>query len=631
MCMWLVHACLLWTVLCSPVYGGGSFDECSVTASHTDVDSAKPMGRALAQRSFHTASHNVKDLRLHPQTLADSQQNPISVIKANRTSLTAAYDTESNGTLSGEYVPPKHPHESDPLQELPVPGLGEPEGHVELGEEKFAMYVLIPITTALIASLLIGNLLEKFHLAFLPESFTTLLVGVALGFYMTHYIGNTGMFTEEHALEESVGEILNLGLLPILMFDAGWGLQNKDFASQFEYIILYAIVGSLISWKVVMELTQFTGHLGFHNIKKWRTCCAFASLIAATDPVATLATYASLKVDPLLNILVFGDSTFNDAVAIVLFKIFNNDEIMGTAASNHGLNLYERINGGILWVFFGSIALGLSLGAMLLLLIRAFDMRKGQKALTIILLASAYSTFAIAEIVGLSGLICTVFCSSLLGIYARYHLSEQGNFLADSFVKQMATIMDHFVFLISGFCVVAIKAPEAYAFAWQLMIFVLIARAAGVYPMTFVANYLKRKTGRYLGKPEKDWHLISPGTCFMMWHASLRGGISLTLCLQLGDWVDADNGAGSLRTLRCATFLLICVFMVVFGGTTEFALKKMGIPIGNEDSDGKLYASEIDGSMKRRIEKFHSKVLVPLFAGNLQKHDLITRSATSWF
>jgi len=30
------------------------------------------------------------------------------------------------------------------------------------------------------------------------------------------------------------------------------------------------------------------------------------SLIAATDPVATLATYASLKVDPVLNVMVFG-------------------------------------------------------------------------------------------------------------------------------------------------------------------------------------------------------------------------------------------------------------------------------------------------------------------------------------
>ena len=33
--------------------------------------------------------------------------------------------------------------------------------------------------------------------------------------------------------------------------------------------------------------------------------------------------------DPLLNIMVWGDSTFNDAVAIVLFKVLNSDYMLG--------------------------------------------------------------------------------------------------------------------------------------------------------------------------------------------------------------------------------------------------------------------------------------------------------------
>ena len=46
----------------------------------------------------------------------------------------------------------------------------------------------------------------------------------------------------------------------------------------------------------------------------------FGSLISAVDPVATLAIFHALNVDPLLNMLVFGESILNDAVAIVLTR-----------------------------------------------------------------------------------------------------------------------------------------------------------------------------------------------------------------------------------------------------------------------------------------------------------------------
>ena len=36
------------------------------------------------------------------------------------------------------------------------------------------------------------------------------------------------------------------------------------------------------------------------------------------DPVATLAIFNALDIDPILNMLVFGESILNDAVAIVL-------------------------------------------------------------------------------------------------------------------------------------------------------------------------------------------------------------------------------------------------------------------------------------------------------------------------
>ena len=46
----------------------------------------------------------------------------------------------------------------------------------------------------------------------------------------------------------------------------------------------------------------------------------FGCLISAVDPVATLAIFHALDLDPTLNMLVFGESVLNDAVSIVMTK-----------------------------------------------------------------------------------------------------------------------------------------------------------------------------------------------------------------------------------------------------------------------------------------------------------------------
>lgn len=57
-----------------------------------------------------------------------------------------------------------------------------------------------------------------------------------------------------------------------------------------------------------------------HKSSPFSCSFAFGSMISAVDPVATLAIFHALNVDPTLNMLVFGESILNDAVAIVLTK-----------------------------------------------------------------------------------------------------------------------------------------------------------------------------------------------------------------------------------------------------------------------------------------------------------------------
>ena len=103
---------------------------------------------------------------------------------------------------------------------------------------------------------------------------------------------------------------------------------------------------------------------------------------------------------------------------------------------------------------------------------------------------------------------------------------------------------------------------------------------------------------------------------FMIWHAGLRGAIALTLCMQLGPWVDALDGPGTRHILQTATYFLICVFLLVFGGSTEAMLRYLNVPMGKETDSEKLYKSEVPGALQNGLASLHDNVFVPLFVGD---------------
>lgn len=92
---------------------------------------------------------------------------------------------------------------------------------------------------------------------------------------------------------------------------------------------------------------------------------AFASLLSATDPVATLAVFSSLKVHPTLYALVYGEAVINDAVAIVLYRTFT-----GFLTQEVTTNAMLWAVGTFLGILFLSVFVGLVFGLLATLAFR---------------------------------------------------------------------------------------------------------------------------------------------------------------------------------------------------------------------------------------------------------------------
>merc|ERR1719160_725409 len=140
-------------------------------------------------------------------------------------------------------------------------------------------------------------------------------------------------------------------------------MKHNDFANNFLYICIFAVLGTGISTLLIGSIVSITGSWGWHVITGAREAFAIAALISATDPVAMLAAFTIKKVEPRLNIMVLGESTINDAVAIAIFNMLNIDEPTAYWFFPSAAMSTFRL-------LFASIALGFLIAALLVVLFR---------------------------------------------------------------------------------------------------------------------------------------------------------------------------------------------------------------------------------------------------------------------
>uniref|UniRef100_A0A8C6JCI0 Sodium/hydrogen exchanger n=2 Tax=Melopsittacus undulatus TaxID=13146 RepID=A0A8C6JCI0_MELUD len=151
-----------------------------------------------------------------------------------------------------------------------------------------------------------------------PESCLLIFVGLIMGGIIY------GLNDKSPPVMDS--DIFFLYLLPPIVLDAGYFMPSRPFFENIGTILLYAVVGTI--WNVFgIGFSLY----GICQVKAFRLQdvsllhnLLFGSLIAAVDPVAVLAVFEEIHVNEKLHILVFGESLLNDAVTVVLYKLFRS-------------------------------------------------------------------------------------------------------------------------------------------------------------------------------------------------------------------------------------------------------------------------------------------------------------------
>ncbi len=358
-----------------------------------------------------------------------------------------------------------------------------------------------------------------------PSTVVLVLVGIALSFRTSQPI-------------ELTSDIILFIFLPPLLFEAAFHLDLRQLQRDTPTIALLAIVGVLLSTIVVGGIISVGTRLPLG------VALVFGALIAATDPVSVVAIFRKLGAPKRLEVLLEGESLFNDGTAIVLF---------GLAIEALSVGEFNFIDGIISFIIVsgGGIIVGLGLGWVASRMIAMVDDHLIGTTLTTVL---AFGAYLVAEQLHLSGVLAVVAAGLIAGSIGEKGMSPTTRLAVFNFWEYVTFLVNSAIFLMIGLQIEVSALWENRVLGLWAIVAVLIARAIGIYGLT--------SFGRSI--PSKWRHVLFWG--------GLRGAIALALALSL------PAAMGEYRnTLTLMTFSVVLFTLLVQGISMEGLLRKLGL------------------------------------------------------
>ena len=210
-------------------------------------------------------------------------------------------------------------------------------------------------------------------------------------------------------------------ILPPIIFHAGYSMRKKQFFDNLGSILTFALLGTILSTFIVAAIMWVITRAMTLEVHFLETLY-FGAIVSATDPVTILAIFQDLHVDSLMNGLVLGESLLNDAIAIVLcgaIEDYSKLIIDGEPDSFQTSALFLTIL-NFFTIFLGSVGLGALTGILTALLTKYTRVRDFQLLETSLFFLLSYSSYLIAEVAHMSGIVSILFCGIFQVLFSPF-------------------------------------------------------------------------------------------------------------------------------------------------------------------------------------------------------------------
>ena len=333
-------------------------------------------------------------------------------------------------------------------------------------------------------------------------------------------------------------QIILAMLVPPLVFEAAFHIRLQDLRRDFWLIITLAVPGVILTTLLVGGVVAWGTGLAVP------AALVFGAMVSATDPVSVVALFRRLGVPRRMQLLLEGESLFNDGTAIVMFSIMLGIAEAGTFDLVMSLRDFIRIAGG-------GVLIGIALGMLISQFINRIDDPLVETTLTTVL---AFGSYLIAEYLGVSGVLAVVAAGIVNGNAGPTGMSATTRVVVFNFWEYTAFLANSLVFLLIGLTTdVTIMIANWRAIVWAVFAAV-VARAVSIYGFSLFSREI----------PPKWKHVLFWG--------GLRGAIALALALSLPESGPLIAERGRLQAMA---FGLVLFSLLVQGASADWFVKRL--------------------------------------------------------
>lgn len=308
-------------------------------------------------------------------------------------------------------------------------------------------------------------------------------------------------------------DLLFLVLLPVLIYEAAFHFDLRDFSRNWRSILTLAAPGLAVGIFIAGGL--FFGIFAALGLPLGFTAALLvAAMLSATDPVAVISLFREVGAPKRLGVLMEGESLVNDGVAVVAFSVLL--VALGLDPAHHQLTTGFVVQ-FLSWEILGALLIGGAVGFAVSWLTGQIDDHLIEITLTTV---AAFGSFLLASEAHASGVMACLVAGMLTGNFgARHGMSASTRVSVISFWEYAAFLANSLIFLLVGLEVHLVRLIDRWLPILLLWLGLNLARGilvGGTLP------WLQRIEGKLRrGKP-----------LAIVW-GGLRGGIAMVLALSI--------------------------------------------------------------------------------------------------
>ncbi|CAN7771151.1 Na+/H+ antiporter [Caballeronia sp. LjRoot34] len=336
--------------------------------------------------------------------------------------------------------------------------------------------------------------------------------------------------------------------LPPLLMDGAYFSVWEELKRNLGAILLLAI-GAVAFTTLAVGVVA---HLIVPSLP-WAVCFALGAIVSPPDAIAAKAVLERLALPRKLMSILEGESLLNDAAGLVLVRFAVAAALTGTFSIEHAAASFALLG-------LGGVVVGAVVGYVIVQIIRC--LADDYLIITISVL-TAWISYIVGEMLGVSGVIATVTAGLTLGWYQHEVLSATVRMRGTAFWQVIIFLLEALVFILIGLSLRGVIARSGGADDALLTLAPAVAAVLGAVVLSrfvwvFATEFFNASWRRLTGRENValDWRTAT----ITSW-AGMRGVVTLAVALSLPETLPGRD------LILVASFAVILVTVLLQGAT----------------------------------------------------------------